>query len=164
MDSPHRTDPDVRPSLRRLPGRVVVCRLPPDAALPEQVWGGALGVSVSDADGATMATPDAAPLFAMARTAEETSVVVPERWEAAMLLAGARVERGFEVLAVVGAISFNVVGLLARLTATLAQAGIPVLALSTFDTDLLLVRAASVDAAVQALTAEGWKVEAAEGP
>jgi hypothetical protein len=44
-----------------------------------------------------------------------------------------------------------VVGVLASLTAPLAEAGITFFAISTFDTDYLLVKAADFDAAVDAL-------------
>jgi hypothetical protein len=57
--------------------------------------------------------------------------VVPERVTA---------ERGWRALRVAGVIDFSVVGVLASLAIPLSKAGISVFALSTFDTDYLLVR------------------------
>ena len=48
---------------------------------------------------------------------------------------------------------FSVVGVLASLAAPLAEAGISVFAVSTFDTDYLLVKEADFEKAVAVLTA-----------
>jgi hypothetical protein len=52
---------------------------------------------------------------------------------------------------VVGALDFSLVGILSKLTGALADAGVPVLAISTYDTDVLLVRAEDADEAAVAL-------------
>ena len=52
-----------------------------------------------------------------------------------------RAERGYAALEVAGPLDPGLVGVLARLTTVLAGAGIPVFAVSTYDTDYLLVRA-----------------------
>ncbi len=49
---------------------------------------------------------------------------------------------------VAGTIPFSVVGVLASLTAPLAEAGISVFAVSTFDTDYLLVKEADLEKAI----------------
>ncbi len=59
---------------------------------------------------------------------------------------------------VAGKLDFAEVGILADLTGTLAKAGISVFAVSTFDTDYLLVKDASVKAARDALTLAGHKI------
>src|SRR5205085_13631 len=69
--------------------------------------------------------------FSISRTPEELSVVchqdaVPE---------GILSERDWRCLRVAGTIPFSVVGVLAALTTALAQAGVSVFAVSTFDTD-----------------------------
>jgi len=51
-------------------------------------------------------------------------------------------------LRVAGTIPFSVVGVLASLTAPLAEAGISVFAVSTFDTDYLLVKEADLEKAI----------------
>ena len=72
----------------------------------------------------------------MTRTAEELSIVCDD----AAVPSDVRAERDFAVFRVAGTIDFSVVGLLATLTRALADAGVSVFALSTFDTDYLLVR------------------------
>src|SRR5262249_60477703 len=49
---------------------------------------------------------------------------------------------GWRALAVQGPLPFTLTGVVSGLTAPLAQAGIPVFVLSTYDTDYLLVRSA----------------------
>jgi hypothetical protein len=122
--------------LDRLDGQFAVVRLSPDAGLPHwAVWSsGFLSVS---------------------RTAHETSVICEER----LLPEGVRAEGGFEAYVVRGPLDFSAVGILARLTAPLAAAGIPLLAVSTFDTDVLLVRATAREAAVAAWGGAGIAVE-----
>jgi hypothetical protein len=44
-------------------------------------------------------------------------------------------------MAIVGTLDFSLTGILSRLTTALAEASIPVFAISTYDTDILLVRA-----------------------
>ena len=60
-------------------------------------------------------------------------------------------ERGWVALRVAGKVEFSTVGLLAQLTGALAEAGVPLLAISTYETDILLVKATSAGRAVEAL-------------
>ena len=60
-----------------------------------------------------------------------------------------------------GVLDFDLVGILAGLSHVLADAGLSIFALSTYDTDTLLVREADLDRAVAALTANGHTVAAA---
>jgi hypothetical protein len=121
--------------LRLLPGRVAVCRLPADAPVPPLPGG---------------------PLAAALRTHDELTVVCPE--EAAP--AGAEAEPGWAVLEVAGPFALTTTfGVLAALTAPLAEARVSVFALSVFSTDLLLVPAGQLQAAAAALRAAGHEVE-----
>jgi hypothetical protein len=74
---------------------------------------------------------------------------------------GAAAERGFACLEVAGPIPFAEVGVLAGLAGALATAGVSVFALSTHDTDYLLVRDADLERASSALAAAGHPVDAA---
>ncbi len=87
-------------------------------------------------------------------TGSETSLIVPEGHEPK----GARVEGGFAALEVQGPLDFSAIGILAGLAGALAEAGIPILALSTFDTDWLLVRGDRLDDAITAFEAAGHRV------
>ena len=117
-----------------LPGRWAVCRLAPDAAVPE--WaGGEAFISVS-------------------RTQEELSIVCPQSSVPVNVRAG----RGWCVLKLAGPFEFSVVGVLHSVTSPLAAAGVSLFAVSTFDTDYVLVHEASLSAAVAALRDAGHTV------
>jgi hypothetical protein len=113
-----------------------VCRLAADTPLP--AW-----VSVPGSD-----------FISITRTAEELSIacrqeIVPD---------DVRCERGWRCLRVAGALDFALVGVLAALLAPLADAGIAVFAVSTFDTDYLLVKEGRWDAAIAALRRAGYSI------
>jgi putative acetyltransferase len=115
-------------------GTFAVCKLEPTAPMPPWATAG--------------------DLFSITRTADELSVVcrqdpVPE---------GIPCERGWRCLRVAGTIPFSVVGVLAWLTAPLAEAGISVFAISTFDTDYLLVKAEDLERTVDVLRRRGHTI------
>ena len=120
-------------TLSLLSGTFSICRLEPEEDIPSWVLAG--------------------DFFSITRTKEELSLVclqeiVPE---------GTRCEKGFSCFKVGGPLDFSLTGILSSLTIPLAQAGISVLALSTFDTDYLLVKEAQVDRAVQKLSQAGHR-------
>jgi uncharacterized protein len=82
--------------------------------------------------------------LSITRTADELSIV--------------HEGRGFRCLKVEGPLDFSLVGILASLAATLARAEVPVFAISTFDTDYLLVRTEQMERAIAALQADGHVV------
>lgn len=92
--------------------------------------------------------------FSITRTDDELSIVcrqdaVPE---------GVQCERNWRCLRVAGIIPFTVIGVLASLTAPLAESGIGVFAISTFDTDYLLVKQKDLAATLDALRRHGYTV------
>ena len=111
-----------------LPGRFAVCRLAPTDATPAWV-------------------PLAGSLVVVARTAHELSIVC----DAAVITRDVPAERGFRALVVRGSLPFDAVGILAGITSALAAAEIPLLAISTFDTDYVLVKARELEQALQVL-------------
>lgn len=121
--------------LSLLPGAFAICRLPADTPAPAWAQGGAF-VSVT-------------------RTEHELSIVCPE----ASIPPGAPCQAGWRCLRVAGPLDFGLVGVLARLVAPLAAAGVPVFAVSTYDTDYLLVRERDLPRALDALAASGAPVE-----
>lgn len=116
-----------------LPGDYAVCRLDPGDDAPEATAGGFTSVT---------------------RTEDETSVVCL----ATDAPAGARTEGPFAALRVTGPLDFSLTGIIAGLTAPLADAGVSVFAISTFDTDYLLVPRDSLDVASAALRSAGHGV------
>lgn len=127
-----------------------------DPPLSVRVHRGVLAIARLDA-AATLppwALEPARPLHMVARSADETSIVTAEE----RVPPDAVAERGFRAVEVVGPLDFALTGILARLTAALATAGIPVFAVSSFDTDWLLVRAPRLADTVAALEAAGVRV------
>lgn len=68
-------------------------------------------------------------------------------------------EDGWRALRVAGQMAFGLTGVMAGLSTVLAQAGISLFAVSTFDTDYLLIKAENLAPAVKALEAGGYTVE-----
>ena len=83
----------------------------------------------------------------IARTPHELSIVCDEGGVPDDVPA----ERGWRCLGIDGPISFETTGVAARFTGALAARGISVFVVSTFDTDYVLVKAAKIDEAVEAL-------------
>jgi len=101
------------------------------------------------------ASPGAgAALHAVVRTKGELSVVCA----AAGVPDGARAERGWRALVVEGPLDFALTGVLASLAVPLARAGVPIFALSSYDTDHVLVRSDRLAVAIEALRAAGHTV------
>ena len=122
-------------TIRRLEAPYAVCRLPADSPAPP----------LDNIDGG---------FVCIARTPHELSVVCPE--DAAP--AGARVEAPWTALQVVGPLDLSLVGVLADLATTLADAGVSIFAISTFDTDYLLVRDLDAAPAIAALSGSGHRL------
>ena len=101
----------------------------------------------------------AGSFFSVTRTAEELSVVSRQD----LVPDGVRCERGWRCLRVAGTIPFSAVGVLASLATPLAEAGVSAFAVSTFDTDCLLVKENDLAAAVEALQRQGHTVKSRSG-
>ena len=93
-------------------------------------------------------------LFSVTATAEETSLVCGARG----VPRKARQQGPFTAFAVVGPLDFALTGLLAGLLVPLAEAQVPVFAVSTFETDWVLVPADRADAAAEAWRRSGHAV------
>jgi hypothetical protein len=70
------------------------------------------------------------------------------------------VEEGWRALKLEGPIPFEEVGVLSALSGSLAGAGLSVFAISTFDTDYILVKEAHLGAALDALAKVGFSAAA----
>jgi hypothetical protein len=120
--------------LSLLAGELGVARLGPEEAVP--VWATRGGFS------------------SVTRTADELSVICL----AQSIPIDTRAERGWRCLRVVGQVDFSLTGVLASIADPLAVARISIFALSTFDTDYVLLREADLTRAVEALRAAGHDV------
>ncbi len=121
-------------NLSILPDVFAICRLDADAPIPP--W-----VTTRD-------------FVSITRTRGELSIVCAQN----DVPTGVRCERDWRALKVDGTLDFALTGILASLAAPLADAGISIFAISTFDTDYLLVKDANLPRAVQVLSAAGNKI------
>lgn len=115
---------------------MALVRLPPDS--PDPDW--AVG----------------SPLVSISRTSDEMSVVCPTNSLPEPV--PGPVEGPFTVTRAAGALEFSQIGVLLRLLKPLADAGIPVLNVSTFDTDWVLVPAAQSVVAASVWRHAGYTV------
>jgi len=125
---------DSKRSLSILPNNFAICRLDKGAGIPD--W--ALASS----------------FFSLTRSAEELSVVCPQN------LVPERIRRnaGWRCLKVEGPLDLSEIGVLASLTGPLAEEGISVFAVSTYDTDYLLVKKKDLKRAVTVLSQKGHQI------
>ena len=125
---------------RVLGERLAVCRLASDARIPA-------GVLESG-------------FFCVVRTPDELSIVCTEDANEGVCAADrlpddAQVERGWVALKLEGPFPFSLTGVLASLVQALADARIPIFAISTFDTDYVLIKREHLNQAVVTLAAAG---------
>jgi hypothetical protein len=121
-----------------LPDELAICRLDPGDPLPP--------------------TPGEGPLWSLTVTPEEVTVICAAK----EIPPGAKAERGWRAFKVEGPLEFEIVGILDSLLQPLVDARINVFAISTFDTDYVLVRAGDVRPASTALRVAGHTVHSSQ--
>jgi uncharacterized protein len=122
------------PGLTVLGERLSICRLDAGEEVPAWATGG--------------------PFFSVTRTQDELSVVCPED----VVPESISRERGWRAFRLEGPFDLSMVGILASVASPLAAAGASIFAVSTFDTDYVLVREEQLDLAVGTLRASGHRV------
>jgi len=120
-------------------GRFAVARLEPGEPIPE--WASSAG-----------------PFASITRTPDELSIVASE----AAVPEGVKCERGWAMIRLLGPFLFSQVGVLASFAAPLAEAGVSLFAMSTFDTDYLLVKEDRASSARDTLVAAGHELVRSE--
>ncbi len=121
--------------LELLPESLALLRLPSQSDVPQ--W-----------------TAHARAFLSITRTPAELSIVA----DAAAVPATTEVARVYRAFRVAGPIPLHVVGVLARLTQPLADAGVAIFTIATHDTDYVLVEASDVSRARRALERAGHRV------
>ena len=91
--------------------------------------------------------------FSVTKTFEELSIVCSETVIPPDVLS----EKGWKVLKIQGTLDFGLVGVLAKISSSLARAGVSIFAISTYNTDYILVREALLNTALHALKQDGHK-------
>ena len=126
---------DAKLTLSILEGRFAICRLSARAEIPFQLLDKSF--------------------FSITRTPDELSIVCAEDSSPR----GERCEPGWRCLRVQGPLDFSMTGVMASLAMPLAEAGISIFSVSTFDTDYFLVKETDIERAILALSAAGHSVQ-----
>jgi hypothetical protein len=123
--------------LQILPANLTVCRLGPRDPIPDWATG---------------------HFFSITRTADELSIVCDSQ----AVAEGVRAETDWRALKVEGPLDFALTGILVSIASPLAATGIAIFAVSTFDTDYILVKNDKLERAIGALRAAGHEVGGAD--
>lgn len=115
----------------RVPGSFAICRLAANTAVPDWALRG--------------------EFFSVTSTVDEVSIVCSE----ALVPSGVAHDGEWTCLKLEGPFPFSETGILSSFVQPLAEHAIPIFALSTFDTDYVLVKQAWVEKALEALRAAG---------
>ncbi len=132
-------------TLSVLPGRYAICRLDVRDAIPP--WAPASPAPPGRAAG---------EFVSISRTAEELSIVALE----SAVPETVKCDRGWRVIKVEGPLDLSLIGVLASLASPLAEARVNIFAVSTFDTDYVLVKDELLSVAVETLAGAGHRLEA----
>lgn len=117
-----------------LPESLAICRLDPQTPCPE--WA------------------NAGSLTSITRTTEELSILCPQE----NVPEGVMADRDWRALKIQGPLDFALVGVLSELAGLLASAKVSIFAISTFETDYILVKADKLRRAIEALRIAGHHV------
>ena len=114
-------------NLNILDGSFSIHRFSPDDEIPNQIY--------------------QSPFYSITKTAKEISVVCLS----SVQLDSERMETGWSCIQILGPLDFSLTGILADISSVLAKAEISIFAISTFDTDYILVKSEKLQAAKKAL-------------
>ncbi|MFZ1387062.1 MAG: ACT domain-containing protein [Thiolinea sp.] len=119
-------------NLSILDEQFTVHRFKPNTKIPEQILAG--------------------EFFSISRTQDELSIVCSSQLQ----LASDKAETDWSCIKVLGPLDFSLTGILAKISGVLAEAKISIFALSTFDTDYILVKTEKLEAAKKVLEKAGY--------
>jgi hypothetical protein len=116
--------------------RLALCRLAPNDEIPRWALSGGGFASVT-------------------RTPDELSLVCAE----SAVPQGIQCESGWRVFKIEGPLDFALTGILASVAQPLAEAGVSIFTISTYDTDYVMVKEQDLENALLALAAAGHRVK-----
>ena len=124
----------IKLTMKLLNEKYSVCRLDKDNAIP--IW--ALQGN----------------FFSITKTLDELSIVCLQK----NIPNDIRCEKDWRILKVEGPLDFSLVGILASISSLMAQEQISIFALSTYDTDYILVKEENIEAAINTLSENNYSV------
>jgi len=111
-----------------------VCRINPNELIPE--W-------AQNSD-----------FFSITKTCDELSIVCSQD----NIPNDIKCEKDWKILKIEGPLDFSLVGILASISTILAQKGISIFAISTYDTDYIFVKNKDIDNAIESLIKERYEI------
>lgn len=121
-------------TLRLTEDVMAIHSLPAKSKIPEQVFN--------------------ASIYFLANTPQEVSIVLPSN----IAIDSDDVEDDWRMFEVVGPLAFSLTGILSNISTVLANEKISIFAISTFDTDHILVKSNKIEQAKTALLANGYDI------
>lgn len=92
--------------------------------------------------------------YSITKTSEELSIVCSQE----VIPGGISCEKDWRMLKVEGPLDFSLIGILSSISTILARAGISIFAISTYDTDYILVPDKEIDNAINVLSNEKYEI------
>ena len=121
-------------TMKLLAERYGVCRLNKDELIPE--W-------VRDSN-----------FYSITKTLDELSIVCSQD----SVPSDVKCEKEWRILKIEGPLEFSLIGILSSISTILAKEGISIFAISTYDTDYVLVKEKDIDNAINTLSNERYEI------
>lgn len=91
--------------------------------------------------------------YSITKTDEEVSIVLNENID----IQSDVIEYNWKAIKIVGMLDFALIGILSKISTLLAQAEISIFAISTYNTDYILLKADKLEEAIEVLKKNGYK-------
>ena len=121
-------------NLKLLKGKYGVCRLQKNDSIPSWAFDG--------------------EFYSITKTEDEVSIVCLEN----NITEETKSEKDWKVLKIEGPLDFSLVGILSKISSILAENNISIFAISTYDTDYILVKGKDIDKSIEVLINENYHV------
>lgn len=92
--------------------------------------------------------------YSITKTNEELSIVVDEDID----IQSDIIEYNWRAMKIVGTLDFSLIGILSRISTILAQAEISIFAISTYNTDYILLKANKLEKAIEVLKQNNYEI------
>ena len=123
-------------SLKKLDQEFAICKLTPDSIIPDWIW--------------------SSSLYSITKTIDELSLVCEQ--DKVIQHPTIQQENGWKCLQVVGPLDFALTGILSSIAQPLADNKISIFALSTYDTDYILIKKNKFEEADIVLKQNGFNI------
>jgi uncharacterized protein len=122
-------------NIRVLPDHYSIYRFKPGTEIPEWIY--------------------SSEFFSITRTQDEISVVTSQTDTETGFLSN----RDWRVLKIAGPLDFSLIGIIADISVVLKDKNIPILSISTYDTDYILIKQKDLETGIMALEENGHKIQ-----